>query len=246
MRALFGFHGELRDFFRICPDNDVIEIERLFAEDSSTVKDSIEALGVPHTEVAFILVDNCSVDFSFIVRHKNIVDVYPISITPNIKSLINLQPIFEGEPRFVLDVHLGRLAKYLRILGIDSFYEKYIDDKKLADISVDEKRILITRDRGLLKRKKIEYGYWIRSTNYKEQLIEIEKRYVISDYIVPLSRCLCCNHCLESVEKIEIQSQLQAKTYRYFDEFYRCPSCMKIYWKGSHFDRMMEFVENLF
>jgi uncharacterized protein with PIN domain len=202
----------------------------------------IEALGVPHTEVDLILVNGDTVDFSYSVRDGDRISVYPVFESIDISPLVSVRPRPLRESRFVLDVHLGRLATYLRMLGFDTLYRNDYADAELAQISAREARILLSRDRGLLKRSAVTHGYCLRATDPRQQLVEVLRRFDLVGSIEPFRRCLRCNNLLESVEKARIVDRLQAETRQNFDEFWCCRACDRIYWKGSHFEQMEQFV----
>lgn len=145
----------------------------------------------------------------------------------------------------MLDVHLGRLAAYLRMLGFDTLYENDCDDPTLADISAGQQRILLTCDRLLLMRKQISYGYFVRNRQPHQQLIEILSRYDLYEDIRPFTRCVHCNGNTRAVNKQDIESQLLPKTKKYYDKFYQCDSCKKIYWQGSHYLRMQDMISKV-
>jgi uncharacterized protein with PIN domain len=147
--------------------------------------------------------------------------------------------------RFVLDTHLGRLAVYLRLLGFDALYRNDSADAVLANLSQQEQRVLLTRDRGLLKRRIVEFGCCVRENDPKQQLIMLLRRYRLAAEIDPWRRCLRCNELLEPVAKTEILDQLEPKTKRYFNNFRRCAGCHQIYWPGSHYDRMQAFINQV-
>lgn len=210
-----------------------------------SVKDLIESIGVPHPEVDLIFVDNKSVDFNYPVEGGEDIRIYPPTKSLDHSSLIHNHPEPLVEPRFLLDVHLGRLATYLRMLGFDTLYRNDYDDPELADISANQNRILLTCDRKLLMRKQINYGYLVRSRKPREQIAEILKRFDLFHYQPAIARCLQCNGIIEAVTKQQIQSQLLPLTRKHFDRFYQCDSCLKIYWEGSHFGKMQTFIKQL-
>lgn len=212
---------------------------------SPSVKDVIEAEGIPHTEVDLILANGISVDFSYCIKQDDDISVYPVFETLDISPLTHLIDRPLRESRFVLDVHLGKLAKYLRMLGFDTLYRNDYKDKELADISLSQNRIILTRDRDLLKYSHITHGYYVRNTNSLQQVSEIVKRFDLYEQIKPLSRCILCNHPLSIVDKAEIIDQLEPKTIKHYNTFYRCEGCGKIYWKGSHYKRMKGFVSRI-
>lgn len=147
--------------------------------------------------------------------------------------------------RFVLDVHLGKLARLLRMAGFDTIYRNDLDDPEIIQIAEDEDRIVLTRDRGILRNKRVKHGHFVESTSAKEQLREIIDAFGLKNNIRFLSRCIACNGTIEEVSKEEIQDELKPGTNQYFNEFFRCRDCGKVYWEGSHFDRMMDFYEEM-
>jgi uncharacterized protein with PIN domain len=145
----------------------------------------------------------------------------------------------------VLDVHLGKLAKYIRMLGFDTIYENNFTDEFIIDKSIAENRIILTRDIGILKNGKTKHGYWLRSQEPRQQIGEIIKKYNLFSYIKPFTRCIKCNGLLVSINKNENADQLEPLTSKYYNEFYECENCKSIFWKGSHYERMQNFIENL-
>jgi uncharacterized protein with PIN domain/sulfur carrier protein ThiS len=211
----------------------------------TTVKDLAESLGVPHTEIAVIVVNGESVDFAYQLRNGDRMSVYPVSEALAMSPLVRLDPLPPREPRFVLDVHLGKLARTLRLLGFDCVWRNDIKDEELAAISVAEQRILLTRDRGLLKRAEVAHGYLVRESDRRRQAIEVLRRFDLFGAISPFGRCLECNGVLEPVAKFDVEHRLPARTRRDFDDFRKCPRCDRIYWKGSHYDRLAALVQDV-
>ena len=240
-QATLWFQAELNDFLpRARRDR---SFPHAF-QDRVSIKDMIESLGVPHTEVAAIFVNGGPVSFSYIVQDGDRVDVYPAS-APIASTAPPLRPPIPPEPRFVLDTHLGQLAAYLRMLGFDTLYRNDYSDDELARISSQEQRILLTRDRGLLKRGIVVHGYYVRETAPQRQLVEILRRYQLTDAIAPLRRCIRCNGLLHSVQKADIAERLAPKTREFFDAFSVCVACDQVYWKGSHYEQMRLFIESV-
>ena len=159
-------------------------------------------------------------------------------------GLIHNQPQPSPEQGFVLDVHLGKLAAYLRMLGFDTLYRNDYDDPTLADISANENRILLSCDRKLLMRKQVRYGYIIRSDNPRQQIVEVLTRFELFDFQAEFARCMECNGIIHAIDKQQIESQLLPLTREHYDKFYRCDSCKKIYWEGSHFSKMQAVISN--
>ena len=209
------------------------------------VKDLIESLGVPHTEVDLILVNGESVGFEHCLQGGETVGVYPIFQSIDISALTKVRPEPFSELRFALDTHLGKLALYLRMLGFDSYNSNMASDEKLAAISAEEKRILLTRDRGLLKRSKVLYGYWLRSTAPAAQLREVLQRFGLYPLLRPFQRCLRCNSVLQAVSKEKGLASLPPKVREYCAEFHLCPGCGRLYWNGTHYEHMTEFVKHI-
>jgi uncharacterized protein len=238
--AYFRFYAELNDF--LSSQKKQIKIAHFFTERAS-IKDMIESLGVPHPEVDGIEVNGTSVDFSYIVQDGDIINVYPISAIDRGTSSISVRPKPLSIIRFVLDIHLGKLATSLRLLGFDTLYRNDYEDEELAHISSTQNRILLTRDRGLLMRSVVMYGYYVRNTNPQKQIVELIQRFNLYQLISPFQRCLRCNGLLESVSKESIVNQLSETVRLYNDEFHRCQNCNQIYWKGSHYERLQQFID---
>ncbi len=238
--AYLRFYAELNDF--LPPERRQVTFRQSFS-DHQTVKDLIEALGVPHTEVDLILVNGESVDFSHRPADGDRISVYPVFEALDISPLLQVRPEPLREPKFVLDIHLGRLAAYLRMLGFDTLYRNSFDDEELAEISADEHRILLTRDRGLLKRSRVTHGYLVRSDEPKQQAEEVLSRFDLYDSIKPFSRCLQCNEQLGRVEPDQVRDQIPEKVWRHCSEYSRCEGCGKVYWKGTHYKKMLRLIE---
>ena len=241
-RADFCFHAELNHF--LSPNKRQVSFPYYFKERAS-IKDTIESLGVPHPEIEAILVNTKAVDFSYIVQDGDSIQVYPVSASKEIFSPISLRPQLPTILRFVLDVHLGKLAASVRMLGFDTLYRNDYDDQELAQISASEQRILLTRDKGLLMRSLVTFGYYVRATNPEQQIVEVMRRYDLFNKVLPFQRCIRCNGLLEPVEKEAIIDQLPQKTRNAIDEFHRCRECSQIYWRGSHYEKMQDFIEEV-
>ncbi len=205
-----------------------------------SVKNLLEAIGVPHPEINALLVNDVAVDFSYLVQPGDRIAAYPFSTLLPVPTLPLRPPL--ALFRFILDTHLGRLAAYLRMLGFDTLYRNDYDDPELAQRSHDEQRILLTRDVGLLKRSLVIYGAFVRATAPVQQLQEIVQRYKLQGAVASFQRCIRCNHLTQPVAKEEVAHLLAPKTQRYYDEFRQCLACGQIYWRGSHFQRMQQLV----
>ncbi len=192
-QVVLRFYAELNDF--LPRERRQAPFAHTFAGRRS-VKDLIEALGVPHTEVDLILVKGVSVDFSYLPQDGDQISVYPVFEAVDISPLVRLRPRPLREPKFVLDAHLGKLASHLRLMGFDTLYQNDYADETLARVSETEKRLLLTKDRGLLKRRQVTHGYLVRGTDPELQLREVLSRFDLFDAVRPFTRCLNCNGSL--------------------------------------------------
>lgn len=226
------FYEELNDFLE---DRKKKTCFTVTTNPGQTVKDLIESENVPHTEVDLILVNSKSVDFSYQLKKNDRISVYPVFEALDIKNAAKLRPLPLRTTKFILDVHLGKLARYLRISGFDALYSNSYEDSEIADIAAGEGRIVLTRDRGLLKRSIVKRGYWIRSQKAALQYREVLNRFDLTGSISMFSRCPSCNGSLKMIEKKDILHRLPENTAKYFNDFKICNVCSKIYWKGSHY-----------
>ncbi len=235
------FYEELNDFL------EPLKRKKTFShvfKGVATVKDIIESLGVPHTEVDLILVNGHSVDFKYKPEDQDKISVYPMFESLDISPILRLRPKPLREPKFVLDVHLGKLARRLRLLGFDTLYSNHYSDNDLVEISKNESRIILTRDVNLLKNKVITHGYWMRNILVQEQLKEVVSRFDLKSKISPFSRCLECNGLILEKTREEIQDQNALQQMAEIpDKLYECQNCRKIYWMGSHYDKMKAIVQ---
>lgn len=211
----------------------------------ATVKQAIESLGVPHTEVELILVNGESVDFTHMLNDGDRVSVYPQFESLDIRPLLRVRERPLRAPRFIADAHLAALARYLRMLGFDVFMNDTLDDAGIAELGAREKRVVLTRDRELLKHRIISHGCYVHESNPRRQLEEIVARLDLRGDIMPFTRCMECNALLEDIEREKIIDRLPAGTAEYYNRFRICSGCKKIYWPGSHYERMSELIEDL-
>lgn len=242
-RAIFRFYGELADFLPAARKGVSFEHEFLGAP---SVKDVIESLGVPHPEVGLVLADGDSVDFGWPVSDGARVSVYPGFTAIDVGRVTRVRADLPRQLRFVLDAHLGKLARYLRMAGLDALWQRDARDDELARISASECRILVTRDVGLLKRREVVHGCWVRATDPARQLAELAVRYRLSGHAAPFSRCVRCNVALQPVAKQEVAESLPARVREGHDAFHRCTTCGRIYWAGTHVRRMRRLLEAAF
>jgi uncharacterized protein with PIN domain len=238
----FRFYAELNDFF---PSG---KRKRAIAYDfhgSPAVKDAIEALGVPHTEVDVVLVNGHSVNFAYRLRPGDRVAVYPVFESLDISPLVRLRESPLRRTAFIADVHLRKLARLLRLLGFDTAHSNDYPDAEIVAIASNEGRIILTRDRQLLKHSAVTHGYWIRSGHPLEQAREVVHRFDLTAQAQPFRRCLSCNGLLKPVDKKEVLSRIPPKTALWQDEYFICQACDKLFWRGTHFSKLQETVERI-
>lgn len=237
------FHGNLKELLAAgYRDTGVVSfnLDRL-----ASIKDVVEAYGVPHPEITRITVNGLEVDFAWLAGPDDRIDVEPIAPPFDVLSPSRLRPHPLPDIRFAVDVNVGKLASLLRLLGFDTLYQKYLPDAELAKAAVSEARILLTRDRRLLKRKIITFGHLIRAIDPVEQLQETVNLFQAAALIRPFSRCLRCNGILIEVAKDEIIHRLETLTIKYYHLFYTCRGCGQIYWQGSHQENMRNLLKRL-
>ena len=147
-------------------------------------------------------------------------------------------------PRFIADCHLGKLAKYLRLMGVDTLYFPHIEDDRLIEIANREHRTILTRDRSLSERKHAPV-FFLKAKDTETQLKRVIHHYRLQEEPAPFSRCIVCNTPLQVIEKEKIIEMLPEKVKKYFDYFEYCPTCDRVYWQGDHYRHMMAFLEPL-
>ncbi|WP_330254334.1 Mut7-C ubiquitin/RNAse domain-containing protein [Nocardia sp. NBC_00565] len=232
-------YAELNDFLR--PDDRYTVLRRPFRP-HQTVKDVIEAAGIPHTEVDLVLVNGQPAAFGQHPRDGDRITAYPVFETLDIGRTTRVRPHPLREPRFVADVNLGGLAKLMRLMGLDVHCRWDADDAALAELSAAEHRILLTRDRGLLKRRNVTHGVYIRSDRPVDQIVEVIRRLDLVERLAPFTRCLRCGGTVVAVAKAEVEDRLEPLTRRHYNTFRQCRDCGRIYWQGSHQARLTATV----
>jgi uncharacterized protein with PIN domain len=240
--SYFRFYGQLQDFLPERVSSQLLNYQYI---GNPSIKDAIEAIGVPHTEVEAINVNNQSVQFEYKMQNEDRVEVFSRQELLTMPGLMPVKTPIPDTKRFILDVHLGKLARSLRMLGFDILYETDFEDRQIAEIAEKEQRIVLTRDLPLLKRKNITHGYWLRSQQPEEQLKEVIIQYNLLTQINPFVRCINCNGSIHPVAKEAILEQLEPNTEAYFHEFYQCSNCLRVYWKGTHYEKMEKIVEQI-
>jgi uncharacterized protein with PIN domain len=235
-----NFHGDLAFFLKSKAGNKLVE--RRLGEKTS-VKDVMESCGVPHPEIDLILVSGQPVGFCHLLDCEEEIDVYPVQSQPTFFNENRLQ--VHHLTKFLVDGHLGKLARDLRLLGFNVAYDRDAQDRQLLAVMDIDNRALLTRDRWLLMHKVVRHGYYPRSQNGAEQTIEVARRFDLFSSIAPFTRCLRCNASLEKVEKGEVTEKLEPLTRIHYEHFRRCTGCRQIYWLGSHFDKLRARIEGI-
>ncbi|HBO98209.1 MAG TPA: twitching motility protein PilT [Candidatus Omnitrophica bacterium] len=211
------------------------------------IKDTLEALGVPHTEIDCIVVNGRCVRFLYQIRGGERIQVYPDAGKVKLKKIIrrSLKPKPPANPKFVLDVHLGKLARHLRLLGFDVIYQKDMEDAAIVCMGGKSRRIILTRDIGLLKNKIVRHGYFVRATDPKKQIREIVRRFDLAAKMRPFRLCLECNGRIRRIAKSRIENRLPPLTREHYTRFYHCPRCDKIYWQGAHYKQFLKIIKTI-
>ncbi|MFO7627232.1 MAG: Mut7-C RNAse domain-containing protein [Candidatus Fermentibacteraceae bacterium] len=228
--------------------NDLLPVEWRFCEfrypmaGGNNAKHLVESAGIPHTEIALLMRNGTPVGFDASVEHGDRVSVFPAFTGLGPGPAHPLRPGLSDTGRFVLDVHLGKLAVLLRLLGFDALFPGDVDDSVLAEISSVDSRILLTCDRMLLKRGSVVHGCLIRSRRPEEQAREVLKRFSLADSVKPFSRCPRCSGLLSGVAKEDVAHLLKPLTRQHYNEFRRCSRCGAIYWKGSHYGALCSLL----
>jgi uncharacterized protein with PIN domain len=238
-QATFRFYAELNEF--LPEDLRHTRITHHF-EGSVSIREMIESLGIPHNEIDLILVNDNSVDFTYLVQDRDRVTVYPVFETFDISSAARVRRKPLRDLRFVLDAHLGRLALYLRLLGFDAIFNNDSSDGELVTISLEENRILLARDQSLIERGQVTHGYWVRNSRPREQAAEVVRRFDLQGQIAPFRRCARCNTLLETAGRKTGAPRLSDRTRERRDSPKRCPRCARSYRRGAHSERIRKLV----
>jgi len=228
----FVFQGSLKDFL---PDQESGKVLQYGFFGNPSIKDAMEAQGVPHVEVGSISVNGDEVDFTYKIFPEDKVIVHPLPF-----------PVVQKEyPFFVVDSHLGKLAMDLRVLGFDSLYEQNYTEDRIIRLAEQDNRVVLTRNIGLLKNGRVQKGYWLRSQDPDVQIKEVINYFDLKEKLNPFTRCRICNGNINPVSKVRVEDQLPPMTKIHFEEFYQCERCKQVYWKGSHYEKMEEFVRSI-
>ncbi len=240
--AEFRFYQELNDFLSRK------KRKKSFTHEFTghpSIKDTVEAIGVPHAEIDLLIVEGESVDFTYKMQGGERVAVYPVFEAFDISPIVHLRAKPLRENKFIVDVNLGRLAGYLRLLGFDSYYKNDLDDHEIVIRSLSEQRIILTRDLGILKHGEVTHGYWVRSTKPRAQISEVVKSLQLENNFNPFTRCAECNYIVYPVAKRALLERLPDYIQKNHEDLFECAGCHKIYWKGSHYDRILEWIDTL-
>jgi uncharacterized protein with PIN domain len=237
IEVTFRFYGQLNDFLprRLR--------QRRFTHvipGPTSVKDAIEAVGVPHPEVDVVLVNGKGEPFEYRLADGDDVAVYPVFRSIDVAAVPRVGVDPPQPVRFVLDAHLGKLASLLRLCGFDALL--VADDADVANVSAHDGRVALTRDVGLLKRRVVQYGYWVRRTDPELQLAEVLEQFDLADRMEPFSRCLRCNTPVAAVDAGTVSDRLLPRTRMSFQDFRQCPGCGRIYWQGAHHARLAALI----
>ncbi|KAF7958276.1 twitching motility protein PilT [Cupriavidus sp. UYMU48A] len=240
--ATFRFYEELNDF--LAPDQRGRDLSCPCAR-AATVKHMIEALGVPHTEVELILVNGESSAFDRKLEDGDRVSVYPKFECLDVSPLLRVRAHPLRVMRFVADAHLGGLAHLLRMMGFDTLYDNHFEDSEIERIAAHEGRIVLTRDRELLKRRGITHGCYVRAIKSTPQVREIFSRLDLARSARPFSLCLDCNVPLQRVAREAVAERVPPAVLERHDRFVTCDRCRRVFWEGSHWRCMRALVDEL-
>ncbi len=241
-KAFFRFYEELNDHL---PKKWKKQKFLYEFKGKPSVKNTIQAIGVPHNEVDLILVNGDSVGFDYQMTGGEYIAVYPTFESLDISSLIRLRAQPLRQSRFIVDVNLGKLAQKLRLLGFDTLFKNNFDDDEIIEIALSERRIILTRDKGILKQNAVTHGYWLRNDDPKKQLTELIDRLQLQNNFKPFTRCSNCNGKLHEIGKEQLKDRLTADTLSFYNKFWECTGCQKIYWQGSHFRHIIRWIDEL-
>jgi uncharacterized protein len=240
--ATFRFYEELNDFLARPLRRQSFSCA--CARDATT-KHMIEALGVPHTEVELILVNGESVGFDHPLQDGDRVAVYPKFEALDIQPLLRVRERPLRVVRFIADAHLGGLAQLLRLAGFDTLYDNHYADARIEALALDEERIVLTRDRELLKRRTITHGCYVRTLKPEAQLREIFGRLDLAGSARPFRLCLTCNAPLRRISRDEAAGRAPDGVLERHTQFVTCDICRRVFWEGSHWKRMRALMDSV-
>lgn len=240
--AYFRFFGALNDFLPLQKRG---KLFRYTYKGEPAIKDTLEAIGVVHTEVDCIFAGKKPLGFYEKIQPHDKVCAYPARWPLKNKKLKHLSPAPLRTFKFIVDSHLGKLARHLRLLGFDALYKTNYPDEKIVKDHLKTGAVILTRDKGLLKNRVVRRGYWVRAIDSKKQIKEVIKEFGLTLKIRPFRLCLECNGKIARIPKSRISRCLPPMVREYYKRFYICRHCRKIYWQGSHYDWLSGFVKEL-
>ncbi|RDE18472.1 hypothetical protein DV711_17645 [Motiliproteus coralliicola] len=238
----FRFYGGLNDFL---PAEKRYQASAFRFSGTPGLRDSIQAQRVPHVEVALVLVNGQPQSAEYQLQPEDQIAVYPRFQHLQPESSKQWHPPPPEPPRFILDVHLGKLCRHLRMLGFDTRWGNDYEDPFIIDTALAEQRIVLTRDLGILKQARLPWGYFVRAIEPTRQITEITDYFTLADFWQPLTRCINCNGMLARVSKDDILEQLPPGTRRSYDNFYQCHDCRQLFWRGAHYIGLMAKLSGL-
>lgn len=241
---MLAFHGSLKDF--LAPVNRTAGVVIYPVTRRASVKDVIEALGPPHSCIGSLLVNGGAADFGHLLQAGDRVAAHPLERPRKVLEPTYLRPDPLPSLRFVADANVGKLAQHLRLLGFDTAFDRNLDDAEVAELAHAEGRVVLSKDRGLLKRSRIVYAHLVRNEDPQEQVLEVLRTFGLRPpFNQAFTRCSRCNGLLEPVAKEDVLHLLEPKTRKYFHEFRQCPDCKQVYWAGSHQELFRKRLESL-
>lgn len=241
-RVLLRCYAEFNDYL---PASSRQQDLTVGISDGETVADVVADLGLPAGDVELVLVNGVSVRLDQVLRDRDRISLYPVFESLDVSPVQRLRDRPLRRVRFVADAHLGRLARYLRLLGFDTRYENDPGDPELARISAEEGRVLLTRDRALLARKIVTRGLMVPSGRPRDQLVHVVDRLDLYRLFVPFSRCSVCNAMLATASREDVAAEVPPRVGDAFARFWRCGGCGRVYWRGSHYERLRAFVRQI-
>lgn len=242
MEILLRFYEELND--HLAPEKRKVTFRHTCREGAS-VADVLDELGVPQGQVELVLCNGSSTGFSQALGAGDRVSVYPVFESFDVRDVIATRARPLRHLRFVADTHLGKLARYLRMIGFDTLYRCDYEDDELAAISRSQQRILLSRDRALVEQRGLSRAWRVRATRPREQITELVERFDLYAQARPFTRCMECNALVEPVDRDVVLARLPRDTTRNHRRFWHCPRCGRIYWQGSHYQRMSRLMSSL-
>jgi uncharacterized protein len=245
VKARFHFHRELNDFLARPLRGHTFACA---CAKTSSAKHMIEALGVPHTEVELIVKNGRSVGFDAQIEPDDLIEIYPARHTPAGMAngaLLLRPPLRSVDLRFIADAHLGGLAQLLRLAGFDTRYDNNFPDDEIEQLAQDEARIVLTRDRELLKRRSVLHGCYVRALQPDDQWREVAERLDLAPHVRPFRLCLMCNAPLRPAGPGDIDGRVPEGVRERHSRFVTCDVCHRVFWEGSHWRRMRARIDAL-